>query len=181
MDTVPYKTSRHKQKQFKIIKMKNWKIRFMSLVTTLLCLWYIATLVSCGNVSTKNEEAIEDVDSSTICTSMLTDVMYSSVTDFQVEQAKLQSTEAIKRIFLEMSPQMIERVSKVVLSKNATATIEDLVTEYRLNYDIYSRQIDKGETPPKKDVVEPDTQPDTSNLKPDKHEETSIVGTLLRR
>ncbi len=159
--------------------MKQWKINFVLLIGALLCLSLLA--VSCNQAKDIHNDAIEEVDSSTMCANALMETMYASPSDFQVTQVNLQSQETIKRIFLEMSPQMIDRVARVVLSKNNTATIEDLVTEYKINYDIYSRQIDKNEAIPKKNAVESFTPSDTSNTKITKDEQTSISATLLWR
>ena len=48
-----------------------------------------------------------------------------------------------------MSPQMVERVGRVVLSREHKVTMKSLVSEYKLNYDIYSRQTEIDEIAPK--------------------------------
>lgn len=158
--------------------MKKWKGKLGFIVALLAVLMILLSLMSCHE--RYDTSACDEEDSSVVCTNELTQVMFSTVSDFQLEQVKLQSNEMIKEVFLKMSPQMIERVSKVVLSKNQSATIEDLVTEYKVNYDIYSRQIDDDETPPKKSTIDNYTPLDTSNLKIEKHEQTSVNDRLLR-
>lgn len=151
--------------------MKNWKRK--TGIFGVLAVIMLLMLASCHEQY--DASAYDEEDSSSVCTDELTQVMFTTVSDFQLEQVKLQSNERIKDVFLKMSPQMIERVSKVVLSKNKSATIEDLITEYKVNYDIYSRQIDDGEIPPKKNVVDNYIPLDTSNLKIEKHEKTSVT------
>lgn len=158
--------------------MKKWKINLGLLLALVVCL--VMSFMSCkGNVY---DDCVDEESDSLTVYNPLTNVLFKSVTDFQSEQLRLQSEEAIKTAFLSMSPQMIERVSKVVLSKHGSATVEDVVTEYKVNYDIYSRQVDSDETPPKKSVVDQCKLPDdTTNFKIEKHEQTSVSDPLLRR
>ena len=158
--------------------MKKWKINLGLLLALVVCL--VMSFMSCkGNVY---DDCVDEESDSLTVYNPLTNVLFKSVSDFQSEQLKLQSEEAIKTAFLSMSPQMIERVSKVVLSKHGSATIEDVVTEYKVNYDIYSRQVDSDETPPKKSAIDQCKLPDdTINFKIEKHEQTSVNDPLLRR
>lgn len=150
--------------------MKKWKVLGMSFALV------VCTILSFASCHESYDPSLcDEEDSITASTNALTNVMYTSVSDLQSEQVKLQSEETIKEVFLKMSPQMIERVGKVVLSKHKSATIEDLVTEYKVNYDIYSRQIDDDETPPKKCTIDSYAPLDTSNLKIEKHEQTSVT------
>lgn len=144
---------------------------------SLFFLGVLATLMlTFGSCNNKSDYAPLENDSSAVCakqdslaivsTNPITEVLYTSVDQFLTEQCHMQTDEAIKEAFLSMSPQMIERVGRVVLSKHPDASIDDLVTEYRIHYDVYSRQLDDNEPIPRKvEAYSPLTKPDSTNSK----------------
>lgn len=170
--------------------MKNFIRRIVAVFTIIAA---SMTICSCHdhNRSTKSESQLgytQEKDSA-IIVSVIDGYVYptfESTADIKVYQDQYLMQEETKVVFVSMTPEMIERVGKVALSKskNGRITIHDLVQEYSTNYDVYSRQANTGEAkpqPPSERMTPPEDIPLDKKLQPvDTTYEVSEDGTVTR-
>lgn len=130
----------------------------------------------------------DNTEDSVFVVKIVNDYMYptfSTVEDIKMYQDNYLMQEEIKVVFASMTPQMIERVGKVAISKskNGQISILDLVHEYSSGYDIYSRQATVGEKipePPSENLSNNEESPDKRLHPTDTTYEVSDDGSITR-
>lgn len=116
-----------------------------------------ACLSSCGDMM--KEKSPKEVRDSINFAEKLKDIYdpsLTSVEDLENFHKDLKYEEWVKETFTKMSPEMINRVGKVVLANKGSVDMEALVEEYRQHYDIYIKQQESWENNPKlsdKDLI----------------------------
>lgn len=108
-------------------------------------------------------------EDSTVVESMvkkMTVPVFTCAEDVIKYQKEYKDSEEEKVIFLSMTPQMIDRVTRVAISrsKNDYITLHELIEEYINGADIYNRLIERGEPDPMPIPAPPSTCPDTINI-----------------
>jgi len=129
--------------------LKSYLKSLAGLISLCVMLTLLFLLASCHRSYDGSYEEDEDSTQIALAVKAVIEPFFTNVDDIATYQMRFKSRKAMEETFSQMSPQMLERVSKVVLNKHGSATLEDIVTEYKLNYDVYSNQTEENETPPK--------------------------------
>lgn len=95
------------------------------------------TMNSCDR-NRSAEQVIPTADSTCVATYTLSaNVSFESVQDVLTFQNDLSECYGYEEAFLALQPNVVKSVSTVLLDKNKTFTIKDIIIEYRANKNIY--------------------------------------------
>ena len=124
-------------------KISVWLIGVVAALCAVMC------MTACHHESTKQNVENEDSVWFSVQLMAQTNPEFVNIDELKTFHDNLILNDEIKDVFKKMSPQMVERVGRVVLSREHKVTMKSLVSEYKLNYDIYSRQTEIDEVAPK--------------------------------
>lgn len=123
--------------------------KFSVLVIGVIAVLFMAMCItSCHNSETEKSAEQEDSVWFSVHLMAQTNPEFTKIDELKTFHDNLVLDDEIKDVFKQMSPQMVDRVGRVVLSREHKVTMKSLVSEYKLNYDIYSRQIETDEHAP---------------------------------
>ena len=124
-------------------KISVWLIGVVAALCVVMC------MTACHHGSTKQNVENEDSVWFSVQLMAQTNPEFVNIDELKTFHDNLILNDEIKDVFKKMSPQMVDRVGRVVLSREHKVTMKSLVSEYKLNYDIYSRQVGDNEIAPK--------------------------------
>jgi len=119
------------------------------LIGVIVALCAVMCVTSCDHGKTDKSANQEDSVWFSVQLMAQTNPEFTKIDELKTFHDNLVLDDEIKNVFKQMSPQMVDRVGRVVLSREHKVTMKSLVSEYKLNYDIYSRQIETDEIAPK--------------------------------
>lgn len=123
------------------------------LLVFMLCTLLTMLVTSCDYFSKSKESGTYSPEDSLFVSTEIQKYItpaFSSAEEIHVYQEQIKQIEEEKVVFLSMTPQMIQRVTKVVLykSKDGYITIHELIEEYTRNYDVYRALTENDERLP---------------------------------